>query len=124
MRCLDLMKEWNVLERAARNSTVFQQRLEGFSDHPLVGETRGVGLIGAIEMVSDKSSKQGFSSPGKVGGYCAQMCLEQGLIVRPLGDSIAFCPPLIISRDEIEEMFVRFSVALDATAKWVRESNN
>jgi 4-aminobutyrate--pyruvate transaminase len=96
--------------------------LRSFSDHPLVGEARGVGLMGAAELVADKGTKRPFDPAKKVGLHCATRAEEHGLIVRALVDSVAFCPPLIITEPEIDEMFNRFSRALDETEDWVRQN--
>ena len=94
----------------------FQQRLHAYADHPLVGETRGVGLVGAIELVRDKASKEPFDPSHGLGAYVAAQAQENGLIVRALGDAIAFSPPLIMTEAEIDEMFDRFEIALEAGA--------
>jgi 4-aminobutyrate--pyruvate transaminase len=94
-------------------------RLHSFGAHPLVGETMGVGLVGAIEMVADKETRAPLDLPGKAGAYLVARAQEHGLIVRALGDRIAFSPPLIISDAEITQMFDRFAAALDETADWL-----
>ena len=97
----------------------FQDRLNGFADHDLVGETRGVGLVGGIELVADKQTKQSFDPPGRIGAQCAAFAESHGLISRAIGDTLAFSPPLIISNAEIDEMFDRFGKALDDTKDWI-----
>jgi 4-aminobutyrate--pyruvate transaminase len=99
-------------------SEPFLKGLHAFASHPLVGEARGAGLIGAVELVADKASKAGFERPG-TGLYLAERCHDHGLIIRPIGDIIAFCPPLVISETDIREMFARFGRALDETAAWI-----
>jgi 4-aminobutyrate--pyruvate transaminase len=89
--------------------------LHSFADHPLVGETMGVGLVGAIELVADKETRALLDPPGKTGPDLVARAQEHGLIVRALGDRIAFSPPLIISDAEIDRMFDRFAAALDET---------
>ena len=81
-----------------RSAPHLQASLRRFADHPLVGEVRGVGLIAAVELVADKASKAKFDPPGKVGLYLFERAHEHGLIIRAMQDSIAFCPPLIITR--------------------------
>lgn len=98
----------------------FQRRLKALGDHPLVGETRGVGLIGAVELVRDKAAHENFDRAAKVGPWVANRAMELGLIVRPLvNDTIAFCPPLIITDSQIDDMFDIMSCALDDAAKHV-----
>ena len=95
----------------------FQARLREFATHPLVGEARGVGLIGALELVKDKDTRENFDPALKVGPLVMNAAAEHGLIIRALiNDTIAFCPPLIITEAEIDEMFDRFANTLEAAA--------
>lgn len=92
----------------------FQSRLRALSSHPLVGEARGIGLIGAIELVRDKGKRQNFDPGQKVGAWVVNRALAHGLIVRGLvNDTIAFCPPLIIAQSQIDDMFDAITQALD-----------
>jgi 4-aminobutyrate--pyruvate transaminase len=109
---LDIIEERDLVGAAARLAPQFQARVRRFADHPLVGEARGVGLIGALEFVADKSTKAAFDPPGSLGAQLAELCHEEGLIIRAIGDIIAFCPPLIITPREIDELFDRFGRAL------------
>jgi 4-aminobutyrate---pyruvate transaminase len=109
---LDILEERGLLTIGRKHGPQFQERLRGFANHPLVGEARGVGLIGALEFVADKATKAAPNPPGSIGARLAELCHEEGLIIRNIGDSIAFCPPLIITPTEIDEMFDRFGRAL------------
>ncbi|MBT7505832.1 MAG: aspartate aminotransferase family protein [Rhodospirillales bacterium] len=101
-------------------SSRFQQRLHALADHPLVGETRGLGLIGAVELVKDKDAKVNFDPAQQVGPWVMNRATEHGLIVRALvNDTIAFCPPLIISEQQIDDMFDCFEKALDDAIGYV-----
>jgi 4-aminobutyrate--pyruvate transaminase len=82
-----------------------------------------MGLIGAIEMVADKRSKQSFDAKKAVGANCVAFLQELGVICRAMGDSLTFSPPLIISEDEINEMFDLVEKGLDRTEAWVRKEN-
>jgi 4-aminobutyrate--pyruvate transaminase len=85
-----------------------------FADHPLVGEVRGTGLIAAVELVKDKASHGNFDPAAKVGGRMSKLCEENGVIARTVAnDSICFSPPLIISKEEIDEMLNRMVKSLD-----------
>ncbi len=123
LRTLEIFEEREIFAHVARISGPFQQRLKAFGDHPLVGEARGVGLIGAVELVQDKATKRGFAGKQGVGAYCAARAEANGLIVRNLGDSVAFCPPLIISEAEVDELFTKFDKALNETWAWVRSGS-
>jgi 4-aminobutyrate--pyruvate transaminase len=111
MENLDIIEERNLMGRVPQLSPHFLKRLHSFKDHPLVGETRGVGLIGAIELVADKKTKAGFEKPGATGLRLAELGHEEGIIFRAIGDIIAFCPPLIITDEQIDDLFDRFGRA-------------
>ena len=93
----------------------FQGGLRELLDHPLVGEVRGEGLLAGVELVRDKQTHEAFDPKRAIGPFCNQRAEEHGLIVRAIGDTISFCPPLIITQGEIEEMIARFRLALDDT---------
>ena len=121
IRTLELYEERNIVGHVQTVAPHFQARLRQFADHPLVGDARGVGLIGAIELVADKATKRSFAATDGVGAHTASGAEQEGLIVRALVDAIGFCPPLIITEAEIDEMFDRFARALDATEQWVEK---
>ncbi len=114
LETLNIYEEEDILGHVKTVSPLFQERLHGFKDHPLVGEVRGIGLVGANEVVKNKTTREAFEVSENVGGIISNFCLEQGLILRPVGDSLCLCPPLIISENEINDMFDRFSRGLDA----------
>ena len=115
LRNIEIMERLDLFESVARKSGSFQQRLRAFNDLPLVGEARGIGLIAAIEFVKDKSTKESFPRDAKVGIYCMERCLHHGLVVRALGDVVCFCPPLVITDEQIDELFTKFELALRET---------
>jgi len=119
LRTLELMEERDLFAHAARVGGPFQARLRALGDHPLVGEARGIGLIGAVELVEDKACRKAFAPSRGVGAYCMARCEANGLIVRALGDSLAICPPLIISADQVDELFSKLATALDETLAWL-----
>ena len=121
LKNLEIMEERQIFEHVREVMPRFQERLSAMGDHPLVGETRGIGLIGGCELVADKGSKRSFDPKQGVGPHCAARSQEHGLILRSLGDTIAFCPPLIITENEIDELFDRFSRALEDTETWVEK---
>ena len=118
---LKIYEERDIVANVRRLAPRLQDGLRRFADHPLVGEVRGLGLIAGVEVVADRASKAPFASPGQVGGYLAGRAQEHGLILRNLMDTIAFCPPLIITEEQIDQMLERFGRALDDTAQWVGE---
>jgi 4-aminobutyrate--pyruvate transaminase len=117
---LDIYRRRDVLGHVRRVAPVLQERLRALAGHPLVGEARGVGLIGAIELSPDPASAAMFAEPGKVGPRLAQELLKHGVILRAIGDTVAVCPPMTISEDEIEAMMAPLPEALDATMAWAK----
>jgi 4-aminobutyrate--pyruvate transaminase len=121
LKTLEIYARERLFEAAANKAPQFQARLKALGEHPLVGEVRGTGLIGAVELVADKASKRSFDPKAAVAPRAVQFAEEEGLIVRFLaGDTISICPPLIITPAEIDELFDRLGRALDRTLDWVR----
>ena len=115
LKTLEIYQRDQIFASAAVTGEYLQQRLAEFSDHPLVGEVRGSGLIGALELVANKETAEPFVG-GVVGGYAQKMAQDQGLLIRAVaGSSLGFCPPLIISNQQIDEMIDKLSLALQAT---------
>lgn len=123
LKTIEIYQRDKIMEHAARMSPVFQMRLKKLADHPLVGEARGVGLIGAVELVADKATKRPFDPKKMVGAATVNALQEMGLIVRNIQDAVALCPPLIITTDEIHEMFDIFEKGLDQMEAWARKEN-
>jgi len=114
LETLNIYRDDKTIEHVQSVSKTFLQRLKEFGSHPLVGEARGVGLIGALEFVKDKSSKEQYPPADKVGVQVMNAARTHGLITRALpGDGVAICPPLIITEVEINEMFDRYKLAVD-----------
>jgi adenosylmethionine-8-amino-7-oxononanoate aminotransferase len=119
LKTLEIYQRDGIFDHAARVGGYFQRQLKTFAEHPLVGEVRGVGLLAALELVADKTSKTPFAT-GAVGAHCYQQCLENGLIVRAVaGNSIALCPPLIITEAQVDELLAKLRSALDSTLEFV-----
>jgi putrescine aminotransferase len=113
---LRILKEEGIVE-AVKNDTgpYLQQRLGELAAHPLVGEVRGVGLLGAIELVQDKASRKRYPSEAGVGMICRSHCFSNGLIMRAVGDTMIIAPPLVISKAEIDELVEKARQCLDLT---------
>jgi len=116
---LNIIVERDLVGHAAELGAVFQQGLRDFESHPLVGEARGVGLIGALDLVTDKAAKKALDAPGQLGALANAAFMDNGVISRNMSDAMAFCPPLIITEDQVKDMFNRVETALDAVAKEV-----
>jgi len=114
LETLRIYRERNIVDVVQTRSERFTQRIAALGNHPLVGQTRAVGLIGAIEIVKDKASKEQFPVADKVAAQIAAAARTHGLLLRATpGDGVAFCPPLIIEDDQIDEMFDAVQLALD-----------
>ena len=95
----------------------FIERLKNFKKYNFVGDARAIGLIGAIEFVSKPHSNNKPDPSRKVAAKIQQKIQDGGVILRSLpGDSLAFCPPLIISENELNDMFRRVDIALQELA--------
>ncbi len=122
LECLKIYEERGIVERARRLSPRLIGGLEDrFGDHPLVGEIRGVGLMAAVELVADRAARTPFDSSLGVGPYCMQRAINHGLVLRALGDAIAFSPPLIVTEEQIDMILERFGEALQDTMDWLSE---
>ena len=112
LETLKVYEDENILAHVQSLVPQFQQGLQAHAARRYVGEVRGVGLIGAIELYADPARRTPFDPAQKAGARLAELALAQGLIVRAMGDSIAFCPPLIITAEQIDDMFARFGRAM------------
>ncbi|HEY8520194.1 MAG TPA: aminotransferase [Gammaproteobacteria bacterium] len=120
LRTLEIYEERNLYEHVRRMAPLFQARLRALANHPLVGDARGVGLAGAVELVQSKATKAPFPAKAGVGTQCMVLCRHRGLIVRALGDAVALCPPYIVTEEQIDEIFQRFEQGLNDTLEWAR----
>jgi 4-aminobutyrate--pyruvate transaminase len=123
LKAIEIYERTDIVGHVRRMAKVFAARLEKLKDHPLAGEVRSMGLIGAVELVADKKTKRPFDAKQTVGATCVNFLQKLGLINRAMGDAVAFCPPLIITEGEINEMFDMTEKALDQTEAWVRREN-
>jgi adenosylmethionine-8-amino-7-oxononanoate aminotransferase len=114
-KVIEIYEREHLFEHAARVGGYMQKRLREFESHGLVGEVRGMGLIAAVELVANRETRQPFAD-NSVGGFCQKACENNGLIVRAMGgNSIALCPPLIITEAQVDELVDKLGRALDAT---------
>ncbi len=111
---LDVIEGDGLVENAAGVGAYLQQNLrEAFADHPLVGEVRGLGLIAAIELVKDKETKTPFDASVAVARRLHELLMEEGLICRPMFESVGFSPPLILTTDNVDSIVEMFSSGLE-----------
>jgi 4-aminobutyrate--pyruvate transaminase len=116
LRALEIYQEDEILSHVSAMEPHFAERIAQLAQHPLVGHSRAVGLVGAIELMADPGRKMPFDPTLKVGARLAEWALEYGVMLRPLGDVISFCPPLIIDHAEIDFLFDAVTRALERVA--------
>ncbi len=121
LETLRIYEERDIIGHVRRVAPLLQDGLAALAGHPLVGEARGVGLIGALELVRDKASKQSYDAKSGVANRVMASAQRRGLIIRAMGgDVIALCPPLVIEPHEIRALLDGVEVALDETWEWVK----
>jgi 4-aminobutyrate--pyruvate transaminase len=119
LKTLEIYARDRIVEKAAALAPQFSDALHRLGEHPLVGDARGLGLMGAVELVADKHTKRSFDPKLGVAARCVAEAQAEGLIVRYLaGDMVSLCPPLIISPQELALLFERLGRALDRTLAW------
>ena len=125
MANLDILAREGLVEHADRVGLYLLERLRAvFGDHPQVGDIRGAGLLAALEFVADRDTPRAFEPELQVGNRLAAACREEGVIVRPLphGDILGFSPPLIITREAVDEVVARVQRGVErGFAQLIRE---
>ncbi len=123
LEALKIYESDRIVEHVQRVAPRMQAGLRRYVGHPLVGDVRGLGLIGAIELAADPARRTPFDPARGVGAYLVRRAQAHGLIVRVMaGDIIAFSPPLVITEAQIDEMLDKFDRALRDTEAWVRSA--
>ncbi|MEM0988977.1 MAG: aminotransferase [Pseudomonadota bacterium] len=121
---LDIYKRRDILGHVRKIAPYFQEKLSEYRDHPLVGDVRSAGLMGAIEVAPKHGDPSGFAIPGKVGPALSMELLKHGVILRAIGDSLALCPPMIITEEQVDALFEPMETALDATLHWAKSEGH
>jgi putrescine aminotransferase len=112
---LRILRDEHIVDNVRTQAAPYlQKRLRELQDHPLVGEVRGLGMLGAIELVKDKATRARYERQG-AGMICRQFCFDNGLIMRAVGDTMIIAPPLVISHAEIDELVGKARLCLDLT---------
>ena len=115
---LQILQRENLIERIKNDiGPYLQERWRKLEDHPLVGETRMVGLMGALELVKSKEPMQSFDEKQGVGTICRDFLVDNGLVMRAVGDTIVAAPPFVLSHEEADEMIEITRRCLDLTLK-------
>ncbi len=113
LKALEIYERDDIVGHVRRVAPKFQAHVQRLADHPLVGDARGVGLMGGLEMVADKATKRPFAPNLTVALRVVKACEDEGLILRSIGDVVAVCPPQIITEEEIDAVFEMLERALD-----------
>jgi len=119
LETLKIYEERDIVGHVRSITPRFQSRLRALGGHPLVGEARGRGLIGTLELVCDKAIREPFDPAQGVAIYAGKRAQAHGVITRALGDTVNLCPPLVITEAEIDDLFDRITRALDDTHDWI-----
>lgn len=120
VKTMEIYQRDNIVGHVQKLIPLFWKHLDALREHPLVGEVRGKGLVAGLEIVADKASKRSFEAKQAIGAKLNMMAQEEGLIVRNMGDTVAVCPPLVISEGEIDELFAKLGKAFDRAEAYLR----
>tara|TARA_Y100000589_G_scaffold65017_2_gene56454 strand:- start:12046 stop:13413 length:1368 start_codon:yes stop_codon:yes gene_type:complete len=119
---LKIIREENLIENSKNTSVYLNEKMKEIADHPLVGEVRMKSYIGCVELVKDKEKGTMFEDTGAVGTICRDYCIENGLIMRAVRDGMIFCPPLIFSKNHIDELVEKLKKSLDQTHNHINKN--
>ena len=115
---LEIYKQTDIVGYVAQDLALyFNTRWRQLADHPIVGEARTQGMLGALELVRDKSSRARLAPESKASIYCRDRAIHHGLMVRAVKDSMISAPPYVCSKAEIDLLIDRLVKALDDTAR-------
>ena len=115
LKNIEIIEDEKLVERVAELAPYFAKGLASLNDHSIVGETRSMGLIGAIELSKNKTKRTRFHDSGRVGTICRDHCFANNLVMRACWDTMVLAPPFTIKKKEIDEIVRLARVALDAT---------
>jgi 4-aminobutyrate---pyruvate transaminase len=121
LEAIDILVGDDYPGRVSRMAPQLQDGLKRLEAHAIVGEARGIGFMGALEIVADKQTKVPFPAEQDVSERIAAVALDKGLIIRPLGNAVIIAPPFIITEDEIEEMLAIITETLDTVGAVVKD---
>jgi 4-aminobutyrate--pyruvate transaminase len=123
LETIKIYEERDIVSHVRSVSPTLQNGLRALGEHPLVGEARGVGLVGALELVRDKKTRESFAPSLGIGAHVQRAAEESGVITRNMGDVIAFSPPLIIDDRQLTTLLKIVNSALDETFEMLEDKN-
>jgi len=119
LKNIELLEAEGIVDRVKNDIAPYlQKRWQELAAHPIVGEARGLGMVAGIELVRDKNTNERIAPECKAGGVCRDYSMANGLIMRPCGDTMIISPPLVITREEVDELIEKAVKTLDETAKF------
>ena len=122
LKNIQIMRDERIIENARDNTMDYlQSKVSQLGEHPLVGDARGTGFLAALELVKNKETRENFGNNGAAGAVCRDFAIENGLVMRAVGDSMILCPPLIISREQIDELHGKILQSLDQSLEYLTE---
>ena len=111
------MRDEGIVDRVKNEiGPYFTERWSTLAEHPIVGEARNVGLMAALEIVKHKSSGERFSKDANAGGTCRDFCIKNGLVMRACGQTMIVAPPLVLTKEHVDELVEKAWKSLDMTA--------
>ena len=117
---INILRDEKIIENVEQETAPYlQQRWQELADHPLVGEARNIGFLGALELVKDKKTGEFFEARGDVAGICRDFCVENGLVMRAVKDTMIISPPLIMEKQHIDELVEKAWKCLDLTLQQI-----
>jgi putrescine aminotransferase len=118
LKNIEVLERERLVQRVKRSiGPYFQHRIrEVFAGHPLVGEVRGIGMLGAMELVANKEERRGFPRELNVGTICRDHCFNNGLVMRAIRDTMVLSPPLVITEAEVDRLLAKARLCIDLTA--------
>ena len=122
LEALRLYEEFDILGHVKLNAPILQDGLRGLAAHPLVGDVRGLGFIGGVELVRNKERKLPFDPAANIGLFAERACESRGVILRALGDTLAIAPPLVAAATDLEAILETLARALDHTLRHAKNS--
>jgi putrescine aminotransferase len=116
LETLRILQREKIVERVKRHTApYFNQRWATLAEHPIIGEARSIGLVGALEIVRDQDSRERYHKALGAGLRCRDICVNNGLVMRAVGDTMIVSPPLIVEDRHIDELVDKAWKCLDLT---------
>jgi putrescine aminotransferase len=112
-----ILRDEGIIDRVREETgPYFNEQFATLADHPIIGEARSLGLVGALEIVADKSTRERFHKDLQAGSRCRDFCFENGLVMRAVGDTMIVSPPLVFEKQHVDELVEKARKCLDLTA--------